>query len=403
LSAVADLPLTGLKVLDLTWVVVGPNAIRVLADFGATVIHVESGVRVDTARTVGPYKGGTPNPAMSVLSANVNANKLDVQLNLATEAGRDVVKRLVAWADVVTESFTPRAMKAWGLDYENLRAVNPGIILVSTCLNGQTGPIANFAGFGNLGAALAGFVDYWGWPDRDPAGPAGAYTDYVATRFITAAVLGALEHRRRTGEGQHVDVAQAEAAMHFLTPGILRYGINGKTIDRAGNSDPVMCPHGTYPCKGEDRWVAIACQSPAQWPRLAALIGEEARDPRFDTLLGRRRNVADLDAVIAAWTSGLEDREVERLCQEEGIAAHAVITSADALADPHLSGHFHTLPHSAMEEVVVEGPRIALSRTPPRVDHAGPALGEHNDYVLREVLSLDDEAITELVIAGALD
>jgi crotonobetainyl-CoA:carnitine CoA-transferase CaiB-like acyl-CoA transferase len=294
-------------------------------------------------------------------------------------------------------------MAAWGLDYESLRAINPGIILVSTCLNGQTGPIAQFAGFGNLGAALAGFVDYWGWPDRPPAGPAGAYTDYVATRSITSAVLGALEHRRQTGEGQHVDVSQAEAAMHFLTPGIVRYGVDGKTIDRAGNSDPVMCPHGTYPSRGNDRWVAIACQTPGDWKRLAALIGEEARDPRFDTLLGRRRNVTDLEAVISAWTSQLEAREVERLCQEQGIAAHAVMGSSEALADPHLKGHFHTMPQSAMEEAVVEGPRIALSRTPPVMDRAGPALGEHNDYVLREILGLDDEAITELVIAGALE
>ena len=399
----SELPLSGLKVLDLTWVVVGPNAIRTLADFGATVIHVESGIRVDTARTVSPYKGGKPDPALSVLSANVNANKLGMQLNLATEAGREVVKKLVAWADVVAEAFTPRAMAAWGLDYEGLRAINPHVILLSTCLNGQTGPIAQFAGFGNLGAALAGFVDYWGWPDRPPAGPAGAYTDYVATRFITSAVLGALEHRRKTGEGQHVDVSQAEAAMHFLTPGIVRYGVDGKIIDRAGNSDPVMCPHGAYPCKGNDRWVAIACQTPGDWTRLAALIGEEARDPRFDTLLGRRRNAADLETVISGWTSQLDGQEVERLCQEQGIAAHAVMGSSDALADAQLKGHFHTMPHSAMEETVVEGPRIALSRTPPIMDHAGPALGEHNDYVLREILRLDDEAITDLVVAGALE
>ncbi len=399
----SELPLSGLKVLDLTWVVVGPNAIRTLADFGATVIHVESGIRIDTARTVSPYKGGKPDPALSVLSANVNANKLGMQLNLATDGGREIVRKLVAWADVVAEAFTPRAMAAWGLDYESLRAINPRVVLLSTCLNGQTGPIAQFAGFGNLGAALAGFVDYWGWPDRPPAGPAGAYTDYVATRFIVSAVLAALEHRRETGEGQHVDVSQAEAAMHFLTPGIVRYGVDGKTITRAGNGDPVMCPHGTYPCKGNDRWVAIACLAPGDWERLATLIGEEARDPRFDTLLGRRRNVADLEAVIGAWTSPMEARDVERLCQEQGIAAHAVMGSSDALADPHLKSHFHAMPHSVMEETVVEGPRIALSRTPAVMDHAGPALGEHNDYVLREILGLDDEAISELVIGGALE
>ncbi len=399
----AGLPLAGLKVVDLTWVVVGPSAIRVLADFGATVVHVESGVRVDTARTVSPYKGGKPDPAMSVLSANVNANKFGLQLNLATAAGRDVLSKLAAWADVLAESFTPKAMRAWGLDYGALREINPTLIMLSTCLDGATGPLADFAGFGNLGAALAGFGDYWGWPDRAPAGPAGAYTDYVAPRFITAAILGALEHRRRTGEGQHIDLSQAEAAMHFLTLAILRYGVDGKVIERAGNADPVMCPHGVYPCQGTDRWVAIACQTPREWPKLADLIGEEARDPRFDTLLGRRRHAADLDAVIAAWTAELEDRVVERLCQERGIAAHSVIDSADALAEPHLKDHFAWMEQSAMGEIPVEGPRIRLSRTPAAVRTPGPALGQDNEVVLKELLGLSDEEVVDLVVAGALD
>lgn len=399
----AELPLSGVKVLDLTWVVVGPAAVRVLADFGATVIHVESGVKVDTARTVSPYKGGKPDPTMSVLSANVNANKLGMQLNLSTDEGREVIRKLVAWADVVTESFTPSAMPKWGFGYEDLKRINPQVIMMSTCLAGATGPLAEFAGFGNLGAALGGYVDYWGWPDRSPAGPAGAYTDYVAPRFIASSILAALEHRRRTGEGQHIDLSQAEAAMHFLTPAVLRYGVDGVTIPRAGNSDPVMCPHGVYPCQGNDDWVAIACQSPALWPKLAALIGEEARDPRFDTLLGRRRHEAELDAIIAAWTSALKDDEVERLCQERGIAAHSVTTSAEALADPHLKDHFAWLEQSVMGSIPIEAPRIRLSRTPASVRKPGPALGEDNDYVLRTILDMDDEQIAELAIAGALD
>lgn len=399
----APLPLAGIKVLDLTWVVVGPAAVRLLADFGATVIHVETGTRVDTARTVSPYKGGKPDPAMSVLSANMNANKLGMQLNLSTAEGRDVIRSLVAWADVVAESFTPSAMPAWGFDYESLKKINPGIIMMSTCLCGATGPLAGFAGFGNLGAALGGFVDYWGWPDRAPAGPAGAYTDYVAPRFIASSILAALEHRRRTGEGQHIDLSQAEAAMHFLTPALLRFGVDGVALPRAGNSDPVMCPHGVYPCKGDEEWVAIACQAPALWPKLAALIGEEARDPHFDTLLGRRRHAAELDAVVAAWTSQLEDDEVERLCQERGISAHALTTSAEALAEPNLADHFVWMEQSVMGSIPIEAPRIRLSRTPASVRNPGPALGEDNDYVLREILGMGDEQIADLAIAGALE
>ncbi|NUQ55206.1 MAG: CoA transferase [Dehalococcoidia bacterium] len=225
----------------------------------------------------------------------------------------------------------------------------------------------------------------------------------MAPRFIASSILAALEHRRRTGEGQRIDLSQAEAAMHFLSPAILRYGVDGVALPRAGNADPVMCPHGVFPCKGEEEWVAIACQSPALWPRLAALIGEEATNPRFDTLLGRRRHSAELDAVIAAWTSQLEDDEVERLCQERGIAAHALTTSVEALAEPNLKDHFAWVQQSVMGSIPVESPRIRLSRTPGSVRRPGPALGEDNDHVLREILGMGDEEIANLAIAGALE
>ncbi|MER3421182.1 MAG: hypothetical protein C4290_11975 [Chloroflexota bacterium] len=402
-----SLPLEGVKVLDFTWVMVGPIGVRYLADYGATVVHVESSTRIDTARTLQPFKNGQPGPERSGLYANVNAGKLGITLNLATAEGREVARRLAAWADVVVESFSPKAMRAWGLDYASLRAVNPRLIMMSTCLNGQTGPHAMLAGFGTMGAALAGFVELAGWPDRSPAGPFGAYTDYVAPKFIAAALLAALDHRRRTGEGQYIDLSQAEASIHFLTPAVLDYTVNGHVQTRMGNRSLTEAPHGVYPCAGEDRWVAIACASEAQWRALCEVTGhpEWAADPRFATLNERIAHAEALDALLAAWTAPRDAEEIERLLQGAGVPVHRVATSADCFADPQLAhrGHFVTVEHPELGPVPVENSRLRLSRTPARIAWAGPTFGQHNDQVLREILGLSDEEIAHLVTAGALE
>jgi crotonobetainyl-CoA:carnitine CoA-transferase CaiB-like acyl-CoA transferase len=212
-----DLPLKGLKVADFMWVVAGPWSTRYLVDYRATVVRIEA-TRVDTARTIGPFKDGQPGPERSGAHGTVNAGKYGVALNLQTPEGHAVALKLCEWADVVTESFTPGSMARLGLDYESVRKVNPGVIMISSCLNGQDGPHSSLAGFGTMGAQIAGFGELAGWPDRAPAGPAGAYTDYIAPKFEAAAILAALEHRRRTGEGQHIDFSQVEAAVHFISP-----------------------------------------------------------------------------------------------------------------------------------------------------------------------------------------
>ncbi|HLZ71587.1 MAG TPA: CoA transferase, partial [Dehalococcoidia bacterium] len=227
--------LAGLKILDFTWVFAGPMGVRPLADYGATVVHVESAVRPDILRTNVPFKDNVPGIERGGGYANVSAGKLGLTLNLSKAEALAVVRRLVAWADVVVENFSPKAMRNWGLDYAALRQINPEIIMVSTCLNGQTGPEAGLAGFGTMGAMIAGFGELAGWPDKDPAGPFLAYTDYVSPRYIASAILAALDHRRRTGEGQYIDLSQVEAALHFLTPALLDYTVNGRITRRAGN------------------------------------------------------------------------------------------------------------------------------------------------------------------------
>ena len=267
-------PLADVKVLDFMWAMAGPGSTRILADYGATIVRVESTTRFDAVRMVGPFHDGQPGPESSGLFYNMNTGKLPITLNMSKAQSKEVILDLVRWADVVTESFSPRAMKAWGLDYAALRQVKPDIIMLSTCLMGQTGPLAKFAGFGNLAAAISGFFDPTGWPDRAPAGPFGAYTDYIAPWYNAAAILTALEYKRRTGQGQHIDLSQAEASLHFMAPALLDYTANGTVQSRAGNDDRNYAPHGVYPAAGNDAWIAVATQTEAQWQALCRSLSD---------------------------------------------------------------------------------------------------------------------------------
>src|SRR5439155_6970639 len=204
---------------------------------------------------------------------NMTAGKRSVAVDLTLPESRDVLEDLVRWADVVVESFSPRGRAALGIDYETLAALNPNLVMMSSCLFGQSGPLERYAGFGTMGASLSGFFHLTGWPDRPPCGPFGAYSDYVSPRFALAALLAALDHRRRTGEGQYIDFSQAEAAVHFLTPALMEFAVEGTGGGRQGNDDARMAPHGVYAAAGEDRWVAVACQTDDQWQSLSGLIG----------------------------------------------------------------------------------------------------------------------------------
>ena len=400
-----DLPLSDLKVLDFMWVVAGPASTRVMADYGAQIVKIESTTRVDTARGLGPWNTGTSGPENSGLYQNMSAGKLGFTLDLGSEEGRAVALDLVRWADVVAESFSPRAMRAWGLDYEHLREVNPKIIMLSSSLFGQSGPYSNIAGFGTMGAAAAGFNMITGWGDREPAMVA-AYSDYVAPRFTLAALLAAIEHRDRTGEGQYIDFSQAEASIHYLAPAMLDYSINGQEFERRGNSDPHFAPHAVYPASGDDRWVAVACETDQQWTALANAIGRAdlAGDPALATTAARLEATELLDTAIAAWTTDHDMFEAEAVLQAAGVPAHAVQNSSDLVLDPQLvhRGHYVRVPHPALGETTVEASRFVLSRTPAPVERAGPTFGQDNFEVLTELLGYDADRVAELAAAGIL-
>jgi crotonobetainyl-CoA:carnitine CoA-transferase CaiB-like acyl-CoA transferase len=401
------LPLDGIKVADFMWVVAGPWGTRYLADYGATVVHVESATRIDTIRTVGPFRDNAPGPERSAWGATVNAGKLGLQLNLATPRGREVALRLAAWADVVTESFAPGSAAKLGLGYEALRAINPGLIMISSCLNGQDGPHAGLAGYGTMGSQLAGFGYLAGWPDRAPAGPMGAYTDSVAPKFTAAAILAALDHRRRTGEGQYIDFSQGEASAQFLATALLDYAANGRVWERSGNASPRYSPHGVYPAAGEDRWVAIVAADDTQWAALSEAIGETLQrdDARFATLEARIENRAALDAALTSWTSTRTVDEIEDVLQAVGVPVHRAGSSADILADKQLAerAHFLDVAHPEFGSVTIENSRMVFSATPARVDRPAPVFGQDNEHVLRDILGYSDEEILDLVVNNVLE
>ena len=272
-------PLAGVKILDLSWIVAGPTVGRAMADYGATVIRVESPARVDTARVVGPFHGDEPGVENSGLYGNVNAGKWGLTLDLRVLEAQDIFRRLAVWADIVCESFTAGVLARWQLDYAHLRELNPDLIMLSSTLLGQNGPYNQVSGFGSQGAGMAGIQDLAGWPDRAPAGPFGPYTDYPAPRFALTALLAALDHRNRTGEGVYIDQAQAEGTLQLLAPALIDVKNGGPALQRRGNDDPQMCPHGVYPCRLPDHrtesWVAIAVATDDQWRNLAPFIGAD--------------------------------------------------------------------------------------------------------------------------------
>jgi len=401
-----ELPLAGLKIVDFMWALAGPATTRILSDFGATVIRLESTTRLDVARTLRPFLQGNPGNESSMIFHTMNAGKRMVTVDLTTEAGQELIRDLVSWADVVTESFSPGVMSKIGFGYDELREIKPDIIMLSTCLMGQTGPLAGLAGYGNLAGAMAGFYELTGWPDRSPAGPFAAYTDYVAPRYNAIAILAALEHRRRTGEGQVIDLSQLESSLHFLAPAILDYTVNGRSFRRIGNADLNYAPHGVYPAAGEDRWVAISAETETQWRDLCDVLQqpELTDDARFASIERRMDNAAALDAVISAFTGQRDMFETEQLLQARGVPACAVLNSPDLIEDPQLThrGYFVELAHPEGGSTTIERSRVLLSATPARIDRPAPTMGDSIEWVMHEALGYDDDKIAELIIGGAL-
>jgi crotonobetainyl-CoA:carnitine CoA-transferase CaiB-like acyl-CoA transferase len=397
------LPLEGVKVLDFMWAMAGPAASRVLADYGAEIVRVESSNKLDAVRSISPFPADVAYPDKSGIYHNMNAGKRGLTLDMAKPGAVDVIWDLIDWADVVLESFSPKAMTAWDLDYQQIQKRRPDIIMASSCLMGQTGPLAMLAGFGTMAAAISGFFYPVGWTDRAPTGPYSAYTDYTSPRWLVASVMGALEHKRRTGQGQYIDLSQAEAALHLMAPALLEYSINGNIWERAGNRDIVFAPQGGYPTSGNDNWIAISCKDDDQWQSLAQ---EMNRGDLADLTADERHAQHDeLDSVISAWTVEQEGIELMERLQTLGVAAHIVQNSPELVADEQMThrGCFVEVAHASHEPFFVDGTRFHMSRTPAQVTHAGPIFGEHTFEILMECAGYDPDQIAELAVAELLE
>lgn len=388
----------GLKVADFSWVGVGPMIGKALADHGATVVRIESPERLDLLRTRPPFKDNLPGPNRTQFYAGFNSSKLGMTLDLKSGAGRELAQRMVSWADVVLENFSPGTMARFGLDYETLSAGRDDLVMLSTCMRGQTGPERTYSGYGNQGAAVAGLFGLVGWPDRPPVGPWGAYTDFIAPRFGVAALAAALRHRARTGEGQHIDLSQIETGIRFIEPLILDYTVNGRVAGALGQGSPLACPHGVYPAHGHERYVAVAVESPVHWKALSGVL-------ELPCPFAERFDHADaIDDLIALWMREREPFAAAQRLQRDGVPAYAVLRPSDLYHDPQLvhRGFFVTLDHPEMGPTPYDGPVTIYSRTPQTLRRAAPMLGEHNEHVFRELLGLSEAEIARYREANAL-
>ncbi len=407
----AELPLSGIRVCDLTWVIAGPTATRILADFGAEVIRVEHGQAADPIRLGRPIAGERPTLNNSGFFNYFNRNKKSVLLNVRHPQGMEVLRRLVAVSDVVIENFSSGVLESWGLDEAAMRAVNPRVISCSISGFGHTGRDRHFTTWGPTAQALSGLTMMSGLPGKPPAGWGYSYLDHTAGYLAAIAVMMALHYRNLTGEGQTIDIAQVETGMVLTGPAVLDFTVNGRSWRREGMPpgnrawEPRVAPHNTYRCAGEDRWVAVAVRNDAEWAALRAAMGEPAwaAEERFATNAGRLANEDALDAGIEAWTRERDAYEVMAVLQAAGVPAGVCQAAGDRVErDPQLAarGWWATLPHAELGEAETDGVAPRLSRTPGTNRTASPLLGEHTREVMLGTLGMSAEEYEELEAMG---
>ena len=397
----------GVKVLEMGSGAAGPVTTRYFADQGATVVKVESRVRPDFLRVYPPHKDNqSSNLDAAIFFSLLNPDKLSVSINLQTAKGVDLVKRLVTWADVVRENFSPGTLQKFGLHYDELKKVKPEIIMISGCLQGQYGPHKDYPGFGGQGSALSGF-NYWaGWPDREAVGPHATITDYFCPRLVASAIISAMLFKRRTGKGMYLDFSQIESAVVALSYPVLEYTANGRVMPRLGNRSRFAAPHGAFPCKGQDRWVAIAVYTDGEWQRLREVMGNPAWSaaPQFDTVVGRLENVDELEQRMADWTRGYTAEKVMEMCQAAKVYSGVVQDVEDVVKDPQHAarGFYTTLDHSVIGPLPYYNLAFKLSKSPRTIESPSPLLGQHNSLVLKEFLGMTDAEIAALASEGVL-
>ena len=408
--------LHGVRVIDLTRVWAGPHATRMLADMGAEVIHVTSRklvgpltVNRETARILGVYPDDEPGERHWNRNSQTNdltRNKYDITLELDTPEGLSLLRRLVAMSDVVVENYSPRVMPKFGLDYPRLKELNPGIILCSMPGYGSQGPYRGFISYGTNVDPASGLASVMGYPGEVPHMAGNAYPDPVAGLFAVGAILTALYHQRATGEGQYIDLSQAEATTALLGEICLGARLNGVVPSRVGNRHPCQAPHGCYPCRGDDAWVAIAVRDEGEWRAFLRILGQPAWSgaPRFATLSGRLEHHDELDRHIADWTMERDPYDVMHHLQNVGVPAGVVVNAEQLVNEPHLNarGFFWDVDHPEAGLRRYAGQPVRMSATPARLHRPAPCLGQHNDQVLQGLLGLSADELDVLREKGVI-
>ena len=394
--------LEGIRVVDITVFQTGPLTTQALSNLGAEVI------KIDTRSQIAGGGGGVGIGAAFTGGLQKSTNKLSITLNFASPSGLDLARRLIAKSDILVENLAGGSLIGRGLGYAELKKIKPDIIMLSTCMQGQTGPHASHGASGHKLTALSGFNHIYGWPDRPPDWLA-AYTDNIAPHYNIVAILAALDYRRRTGKGQFLDMSQNEAGVQFMAPLILDYTANRRVANREGNKYAHASPHNAYRCQGEDKWCAIAVFADNEWHTFCKVVGRPAlaKNPKFSTLLARKENEEELDRLVSEWTVNHTAEEVMNLMQAAGVAAGVVETAKDqAEWDPQLKQRhfFWELDHPEGEGKFLSpaGVHFLLSDTPYELKRS-PRLGEHNGYVFKSILGLSDEEVGDLVKEKVID
>ncbi len=404
-------PLHNVRVVDLGSAWAGPMAGQLLADMGAQVIKVESRARMDGMRLGRPMVGEDISggdrglwPELQPVFHGLNRNKLSITLNLRADAGRATLRRLVSISDVVLANFSPGVLERLGMDYDALRTVKPDIIVAAMPAFGDTGPLRDMLAYAPIIQALSGMMSLVGYAPEDGEPLVGelqaAWSDTVAALYTALSIAAALRYRNRTGCGQYVEAAHLEGTASMLGVPMLQYQMTGAIPTPPGNDDPDFAPHNNYPCVEEDTWVAISVGADAEWDALVDVVGDKtlAHSPDFADHSARWNNRRALDKAISAWTRTRSAPEITELLQARGVAAMPVMNIADQFADPHLNARetYVEVEHPRVGAEMVYGVPWRFSDTPGGVHNPAPLLGQHNDYVLGQVLGIDESRLDRL-------
>jgi benzylsuccinate CoA-transferase BbsF subunit len=392
-----------LRVLDFCWVGAGAFVTRLLADMGADVIKVESHAHPDNLRLSGPHKAGAKHLEGSGYFASRNTNKRSLALNMGHPQARALAKRLAEKCSVVTNNFRPGIMERWGLGYADLKAVNPSLIYLAMPMQGSQGPNQSYIGFGSTISAISGLVEMSGAPERAPIGTGTHYPDHVPNPgHALVGLLAAIFHRARTGEGQHIELAQLESTVNLLGPSIVRYSASGALPHRAGNRRSGSVPCGVFRCAGDDAWCAIEIEDDRGWQALSEVLGtpQWMRDPRLATLMGRSAAIDTIEAKLAQETKGRDAAELAAALQSRGVASSVVETSRDVMEDAQLNarGYWRGIDHAEMGRITVNLPPFFATEEGRKRDPAPPPLlGEHTREIATSLLGLSESECTRLI------